>query len=158
MTIEEHNRNMGELASRLNLAPTLTEACERWGVSLAGEFPKVLGFAASVKVGSTRSLLPGAYDYRLNSAFNSDVIEFQKWNPEDADRLLEELVKIERDALEQFANSGPCKAGEFQPQTADWNSRWRWVCEENEVTPDNKDKSQGFFRCVWKIAARPILK
>jgi hypothetical protein len=156
MTLEEHNEKMQDLAIRLNSAPTLMEACEQWGVENGGEFPVNSGLCASVVDGNFQSTQRS--EYRLMcAAFNSDVIEFQNWDG-DFEKLFSEFANAERDVLNEFAHSDSHKPGEFQPQTHWWDSRWRWVCEENEITPDNKNKYKGYFRCVWRIAAKPILK
>ena len=36
-----------------------------------------------------------------------------------------------------------------------WNGAWRWLNEINEITPCNVDRNKGFWRAVFKMAAKP---
>jgi hypothetical protein len=43
----------------------------------------------------------------------------------------------------------------FAASAAPWRGAWRWVNEINEITPCNVDRNKGFWRSVWKLAAKP---
>jgi len=45
----------------------------------------------------------------------------------------------------------------FSDPASPWNGTWRWVNEVNEVTPCNQDRNKGYWRSVWKKAAKPML-
>jgi len=43
----------------------------------------------------------------------------------------------------------------FAATAAPWRGAWRWVNEVNEITPCNVDRNKGFWRAVFKLAAKP---
>lgn len=43
----------------------------------------------------------------------------------------------------------------FAATAAPWRGAWRWVNGINEVTPCNVDLNKGFWRAVFKLAAKP---
>lgn len=45
----------------------------------------------------------------------------------------------------------------FSDPASPWNGVWRWVNEVNEVTPCNQDRNKGYWRAVFKKAAKPML-
>jgi hypothetical protein len=44
----------------------------------------------------------------------------------------------------------------FAATAAPWRGAWRWVNEVNEITPCNVDRNKGFWRAVFKLAAKPL--
>lgn len=44
----------------------------------------------------------------------------------------------------------------FAATAAPWRGAWRWVNEINEITPCNVDRNKGFWRAVFKLAAKPL--
>lgn len=44
----------------------------------------------------------------------------------------------------------------FADPASPWNGIWRWVNEVNEVTPCNQDRNKGYWRAVFKKAAKPV--
>jgi hypothetical protein len=43
----------------------------------------------------------------------------------------------------------------FAATAAPWRGAWHWKNEVNEVTPCNQDRNKGYWRAVFKLAARP---
>lgn len=43
----------------------------------------------------------------------------------------------------------------FAASAAPWRGAWRWINEVNEITPCNVDRNKGFWRAVFKLAAKP---
>ncbi len=44
----------------------------------------------------------------------------------------------------------------FAATAAPWRGAWRWINEVNEVTPCNQDRNKGYWRAVFKLAAKPV--
>jgi len=44
----------------------------------------------------------------------------------------------------------------FAATAAPWRGAWRWLNEINEITPCNVDRNKGFWRGVFKLAAKPV--
>lgn len=44
----------------------------------------------------------------------------------------------------------------FAATAQPWQGAWRWLNEINEITPCNVDRNKGFWRAVFKMAAKPL--
>lgn len=107
--------------------------------------------------GYPAGVLKRVYQWR-NEAISEGC--FSNTNSEyvDADFQLNIPFSEMQNVFDVQNGTQPLSAGSganFAASASPWDGTWRWINENNNVTPCNEDRNKGYWRMVLKKAARP---